>query len=334
MFLTHMVKDVVDRISAGAREMGGSFNQRITQAFHPERHVCLPENFKVGDRLLIRDGSVTAEAVRAPPSCPPILSADGELSGFPPSYHFGSNARAQLEEQYPGGVAVRHADGRITGPVAAGGFNVSEDAPPRGEASSSGSRCASARGSLPPINEKTCATTPPSSTVFTSVPSTPSNSSQLLFATVGSAGSFSGPWFAAASFDSTPTPLDSGSALMGSLVRHISVLEMTPLTPSMARRVGTHRMSLPPRIIINTRITRASSPGRATSANAGNEGSFRELETGNTGDANGTLGGSMESEGAVAGSSAGVGVEDVDMEEPSLKKIVAHCFRTPQWRLG
>jgi hypothetical protein len=137
-FMAHMVEDLVDRISASACGMGGSFNQHITQAFHPERRVHLPENFEVGDRLLHRDGFVAPEAVRAPPSRPPILLADGELSWFPASYHFGGDARALLEEQYPGGVAVRHDDGGISGPVAAGGFDASEDTTPRGEASSSG----------------------------------------------------------------------------------------------------------------------------------------------------------------------------------------------------
>ncbi|KAJ7799811.1 hypothetical protein B0H14DRAFT_2616756 [Mycena olivaceomarginata] len=108
MFLTHMVEDIVDRISAGAREMGGSFNQRVTQAFHPEQWVRLPENFEVGDRLLIRNGSIAAAAAHVPPLRPPILPADGELLGFSPSYHFSGNARAQLEEQFPGGAAVQH----------------------------------------------------------------------------------------------------------------------------------------------------------------------------------------------------------------------------------
>ncbi|KAJ7863039.1 hypothetical protein B0H14DRAFT_3444249 [Mycena olivaceomarginata] len=282
-YMTHIVEDLVDRISAGARGMGGSFNQRVTQAFHPERRVRLPENFEVGDRLLDRDGFVAPEAVRAPPPRPPILPADGELSGFPSSYHFGGDAQAQLEERYPGGVAVRHDDGSISGPVAAGGFNASEDTTPRGEASSSGSRRTSARGSLPSIDEETRATTPPSSTAFTSVPSMPSNSSQLSFVTVGSAGSFGAPRFAAASFDTTPTPLRGGPALVGSSVGRLSALDMTPLTPSMARGVATRGISLPPRIVVDTRITRTSSPGCAASVDAGNAGYFRGLETGDAG---------------------------------------------------
>ncbi|KAJ7840558.1 hypothetical protein B0H14DRAFT_3458090 [Mycena olivaceomarginata] len=311
-YMTHIVEDLVDCISAGARGMGGSFNQRVTQAFHPERRVRLPENFEVGDRLLDRDGFVAPEAVRAPPPRPPILPADGELSGFPSSYHFGGDARAQLEERYPGGVAVRHDDGSISGPVAAGGFDASEDTTPRGEASSSGSRRASARGSLPSIDEETRATTPPSSTAFTSVPSTPSNSSQLSFATVRSAGSFGAPRFAAALFDTTPTPLRGGPALVGSSVGRLSALDMTPLTPSMARGVATRGISLPPRIVVDTRITRTSSPGRAASVDAGNAGYFRGLETGNAGDANGASGGSMYSGDAAAGSLERV--KDVDME--------------------
>ncbi|KAJ7337602.1 hypothetical protein DFH08DRAFT_964572 [Mycena albidolilacea] len=314
MFLTHIFEDLIDCISIGAHGMGGSFNQHITQAFHPDWCVHLPENFEVGDRSLVRDSFVAPEAVRVPPSRPPILPADGELSGFPSSYHFGDNVRAQLEEQYLGGVVVKHADGRITGPVAAGGFDVLEDAPPRGEASSSGSRCASAHGSLLPIDEETRATTPPSSTAFTSVPSTPSNSSQLSLARVGSAGSFSGPWFTAAMFDTTPTPLHSGSALVGSSVSHLSALEMTLLTPSTAQRFGTHGMSLPPRIVVDTHIARTSSPGCTASVNAGKKGYFSGLETGNAGDANGASGGSMDSECAAVGSLVGLGGEDVDME--------------------
>jgi hypothetical protein len=46
-------------------------------------------------------------------------------------YHFGGDVCAQLEEQYPEGVAVRHTDGRITSPIAAGGFDTSEDTLPR-----------------------------------------------------------------------------------------------------------------------------------------------------------------------------------------------------------
>ncbi|KAJ7843395.1 hypothetical protein B0H14DRAFT_2585715 [Mycena olivaceomarginata] len=311
-YMTHIVEDLVDRISAGARGIGGSFNQRVTQAFHPEQRVRLPKNFEVGDRLLDRDGFVAPEAVRAPPSRPPILLADGELSGFPASYHFGGDARAQLEERYPGGVAVRHDNGSISGPVAAGGFDASEDTTPHGEASSSGSRHASAHRSLPSIDEETRATTPPSSTVFTSVPSMPSNSSQLSFVTIGSAGSLGGPRFAAALFDTTPTLLHGGPALVGSSVGRLSMLDMTPLTPSMARGVTTRGISLPPQIVVDTRITRTSSLGHAASVDAGNTGYFRGLETGDAGDANGASGGSMYSGDAAAGSLERV--EDVDME--------------------
>ncbi|KAJ7895937.1 hypothetical protein B0H14DRAFT_3425891 [Mycena olivaceomarginata] len=322
-YMTHIVKDLVDRISAGARGMGGSFNQRVTQAFHPEWRVRLPENFEVGDRLLDRDGFVAPEAVRAPPPRPPILPADRELSGFPASYHFGGDARAQLEEQYPGGIAVRHDDGSISGPVAAGGFDASEDTTPRGEASSSGPRRASARGSLPSIDEEMHATTPPSSTVFTSVPSMPSNSSQLSFVTVGSAGSLGGPRFAATSFDTTPTPVARRARPRGFVSRpplRIGHDTAHPLNGPRSRYAAagtcTRGISLPPRIVVDTRITRTSSPGRAASVDAGNAGYFRGLETGDTGDANGASGGSMYSGDVAAGSSAQV--EDVDMDASEL----------------
>jgi hypothetical protein len=66
MYMTHMVEDLVDRISAGARGMGGSFNQRVTQAFHPEWCVHLPENFEVGDHR--PGGRSRASTVSADPS--------------------------------------------------------------------------------------------------------------------------------------------------------------------------------------------------------------------------------------------------------------------------
>jgi hypothetical protein len=50
------------------------------------------------------------------------------------------------------------------------------------------------------------------------------------------------------------------------------------------------------------------------SVDEGSAGSFREFEAGGANDANGASGGSIESGGAVAGSSAGAVVEDVDME--------------------
>jgi hypothetical protein len=73
-------------------------------------------------------------------------------------------------------------------------------------------------------------------------------------------------------------------------------------------------MSLPLRIVIDTYTVQASSLGRAASVDEGNAGSFREFETGDANDANGASGGSIESGGAVAGSSAGAGVEEVNME--------------------
>jgi hypothetical protein len=81
---------------------------------------------------------------------------------------------------------------------------------------------------------------------------------------------------------------------------------------SMARGVATRGISLPPRIVVDSRITRTSSPGRAASVDAGNTGYFGGLETGDAGDANGASGGSIYLGDAAAGSSARV--EDVDME--------------------
>lgn len=157
--------------------------------------------------------------------------------------------------------------------------------------------------------------TPPTSSVtFTSVPTTPSNSSQTSFASLGSTGILGGPRFAAASFETTPTPQAGGSLLAGPSVGRFSALDMTPLVPSTIRRVGTRGVSLPPQIVIDTYTTRASSPGRAASVDEGSAGSFREFEAGGANDANGASGGSIESGGAVAGSSAGAVVEDVDME--------------------
>jgi hypothetical protein len=126
-YLTHMLEDVVDRISAGAQHMGGSFGQRISQAFLPERRVVVPEDFEVGDRPLDFGGFLAAGEVWQPPAHPPILPSDAELSEFPSTYHFGSEARARFEQEYQGSVAHRHADGRVTGPLVAGGFDTSEE---------------------------------------------------------------------------------------------------------------------------------------------------------------------------------------------------------------
>ncbi|KAJ7358007.1 hypothetical protein DFH08DRAFT_953206 [Mycena albidolilacea] len=107
--------------------------------------------------------------------------------------------------------------------------------------------------------------------------------------------------FAATSFDTTPTPLHGGPTLVGLSVGCLSTLDMTLLTPSMARGVTMHRISLPPRIVVETRIVQTSSPARAASVDAGNTGYFRGLETGDVGDANGVSGGSMHSGGGAAG---------------------------------
>ncbi|KAJ7872542.1 hypothetical protein B0H14DRAFT_3131567 [Mycena olivaceomarginata] len=113
-YLAHMLEDVVDRISAGAQRMGGSFGQRISQAFFPKRRVVVPEDFEVGDRLLDFGGFLAAGEVQQPPLHPPILPSDAELSEFPSTYHFGSEARARFEQEYQGSIAHRHADGRVT----------------------------------------------------------------------------------------------------------------------------------------------------------------------------------------------------------------------------
>ncbi|KAJ7805512.1 hypothetical protein B0H14DRAFT_2611284 [Mycena olivaceomarginata] len=330
MYLTHILKDVVDRISAGAQGMSGSFGQHISQAFLPDRQVELPEGLEVGDRPLDLAGFVAGGDARPLLPHPLILPSESELSRFPLTYHFSSKARARLEEKYLGGIAHQHTDGRVTGPLVAGGFDTSEDDSAHeddsarkddstgevphwphtyfldailltvSDVSYPAARRARGRGSLPPIDEEARPPTPPSSTAFTSVPTTPSNSSHMSFASVGSAGTFSGPRFAAASFDTTPTPQAIGSTLVGLSVGRFSTLDMTPLVPSV--------------IVIHTHIARASSPGRMASVDAGNNSSSGELEIGDADDTNGALSGSMDSGGAAAGSSAGAGVEDVDME--------------------
>ncbi|KAJ7855155.1 hypothetical protein B0H14DRAFT_3449168 [Mycena olivaceomarginata] len=306
-YLTHMLEDVVDRISAGAQRMGGSFGQRISQAFLPERRVVVPEDFEVGDRPLDFRGFLAAGEVRQPPPHPPILPSDAELSEFPSTYHFRSEA--------------------VTGPLVAGGFDTSEEdsaheddsareddsageAPPWPPA-----RCGRVRGSLPPINEESRDMTPPStSAAFTSVPAMPSNSSQTSFASVGTAGTFSGPQFDAASFDTTPTPQASGSPLVGSSVRHISALEMTPLTPLSARRVSSRGISLPPQIVTNLQVLLPPSPVCAASVGAADEVFFDEFKMSSACCVNGASVGSVESGGAVAGSSVRLEAEDVDMD--------------------
>jgi hypothetical protein len=61
--------------------------------------------------------------------------------------------------------------------------------------------------------------------------------------------------FTAVLFDMTPTTLCGGPTLMGSSVGRLSALDMTPLTPSMARGVAMQGISLPPRIVVNMYIT-------------------------------------------------------------------------------
>ncbi|KAJ7811943.1 hypothetical protein B0H14DRAFT_2606130 [Mycena olivaceomarginata] len=286
----------------------------IIEPFLPDRRVELPEGFEAGDRPLDLAGFVASGDARPPPLHPPILPSESELSHFLSTYHFGGEARACLEEKYPGGLAYRHADGRVTGPLVAGGFNASEGDSTRGDDSAGeddsacekapwpvhpAARSARGHGSLSPIDEELRDMTPPSSAAFTAVPSTPSNFSHTSFASVGSVGTFGDP---------------RGSILVGSSIGRLSALDMTPLTPLVVQRVDTRGISLPPRIVIHTHIAQASRSDRAASVDAGNEGSFGELDTGNANNANGASGGSRESGGADAGSSAGAGVEDVDME--------------------
>ncbi|KAJ7749752.1 hypothetical protein B0H14DRAFT_2636339 [Mycena olivaceomarginata] len=320
-YLTHMLEDVVDRISAGAQRMGGSFGQRISQAFLPERRVVVPEDFEVGDRPLDFGGFLAAGEVRQPPPHPPILPSDAELSEFPSTYHFRSEV--SIREASPTDTPMEGSPA----PLVAGGFDTSEEdsaheddsareddsageAPPWPPA-----RCGRVRGSLPPIDKELRDMTPPStSAAFTSVPATPSNSSQTSFARVGSAGTFGGPRFDAASFDTTPTPQASGSALVGSSVRRISALEMTPLTPLSARRVSSCGILLPPQIVTNPRVLPPPSPVRAASVGAADEVSFDEFETSEACCVNGASVGSVESGGAVTGSSVRLEAEDVDMD--------------------
>ncbi|KAJ7793117.1 hypothetical protein B0H14DRAFT_2623193 [Mycena olivaceomarginata] len=313
-YLTHILEDVVKRISAGARDMGGSFGQRVLQAFLPDHRVELPEGFEAGDRPLELVGFIAGGDVQPPLLHPPILPSESELSRFPSTYHFGGEVHAHLEEKYPGGLAYRHADGRVTGPLVAGGFDTSEDDSvrednsareddtagevppwPHSDVSHPAARCGRPRSSLPLIDEESRDMTPPSSSVaFMSVPTMPSNSSQTSFTSLGSTETFGGPRFVAASFETTPTPQAGGSLLVGSSVGRFSALDTTPL-------------------VLST-VQRASSPGCTASVDEGSAGSFRELETRDANDVNGASGGSIESGGAVAGSLAGAGVEDVDME--------------------
>ncbi|KAJ7896328.1 hypothetical protein B0H14DRAFT_3425686 [Mycena olivaceomarginata] len=286
MLLTHMVKDLVDRISLGVCGIGGSFNQRVTQVFHPERCIRLPKKFEVGDWHLNCDRFIALETVHMPPSRPPILPSDGELSGFPLSYHFSGDMCTRLEERYPGGIAVQHADGKITSPIVAGGFDMSEDTLPHEETSSLGTRCASARGRLPPIDEETHAAT----SVFHGIHVGPQHTFQFFADVVHKCwehGNFRWPAVCCCVVRHNTYSIRQWVHPHGFISLHISTLEMTPLTPSMARRV--------------------TSPLEcAASADAGNEGSFDELNTGSASDVNGVSVGSKESGGAVVGSSAGV----------------------------
>ncbi|KAJ7734699.1 hypothetical protein B0H14DRAFT_3517103 [Mycena olivaceomarginata] len=81
-FLTHILEDVVERISAGARDMGGSFGQRVSQAFLPDRRVELPGGFETGDRPLDLAGFIAGGDVRPPPLHPPILPFDSDMTFF------------------------------------------------------------------------------------------------------------------------------------------------------------------------------------------------------------------------------------------------------------
>ncbi|KAJ7690430.1 hypothetical protein B0H14DRAFT_2652438 [Mycena olivaceomarginata] len=185
-YLTHMLEDVT--------RMGGSFGQRISQAFLPERRVVVPEDFEVGDRPLDFGGFLAAGEVRS--AAPTDPASDAELSEFPSTYHFGSEARARFEQEYQGSVAHRHADGRVTGPL------VAEVSIPRRKTPLTRTTplvrmtplarrplgpVRRVRGSLPPIEGIARHDAPSTSAAFTSVPATPSNSSQTSFASVGSA---------------------------------------------------------------------------------------------------------------------------------------------------
>jgi hypothetical protein len=98
------------------------------------------------------------------------------------------------------------------------------------------------------------------------------------------------------------------------MVRHISALEMTPLTPSLARRISSCGISLLPQIVTNPQVLPPPSPVHAASVGAVNEVSFNEFDTSEACCVNGTSVGSVESGGAVAGSSVRLKVEDVDMD--------------------
>jgi hypothetical protein len=91
-------------------------------------------------------------------------------------------------------------------------------------------------------------------------------------------------------------------------------LEMTPLTPSSARRVTSRGISLPPQIVTNPQVLPPPSPVRAASVGAADAVSFDEFETSEVCCVNGALVGSVESGGVVAGSLVRQEAEDVDMD--------------------
>ncbi|KAJ7693519.1 hypothetical protein B0H14DRAFT_3531086 [Mycena olivaceomarginata] len=276
-----------------------SFGQRISQAFLPERRVVVPEDFEVGDRPLNFGGFLAAGEVRLPPPHPPILPSDAELSEFPST------------EASPTDTPME----RVTGPLVAGGFDTSEEdsaheddsareddsageAPPWPPA-----RCRRVRGSLPPIDEESRDMTPPR------LPRHSLSAAQEPLAALNS--------ILRRSIRRLPRKPVGPPSLVSSVWR-ISALEMTPLTPSSARRVTSHGISLPPQIVTNPQVLLPPSPVRAASVGAVDAVSFDEFETSEACCVNGASVGSVESGGVVAGSSVQQEAEDGAVPQISL----------------
>ncbi|KAJ7694677.1 hypothetical protein B0H14DRAFT_2650931, partial [Mycena olivaceomarginata] len=275
----------------------------------PSRRRVEPGGFEAGDRPLDLAGSSRwrrSTTSMHPPILPPTLNCSISLR------RTTSVASALVWRRSIRDVSYRHADGRVTGPLVAGGFDTSEDDSAREDDSTRADDTAARRPLGPPSSHRRGIARYDASHVFRDVHVGPDHALEFFadVASLGSTGILGGPRFAAASFETTPTPQAGGSLFVGSSVDRFSALDMTPLVPSTVRRVGYTRDVAPPRIVIDTYIARASSPGRGPRQRR----ERRFLERARDGNANGASVGSIESGGAVAGSSAGAGVEDVDME--------------------
>ncbi|KAJ7904784.1 hypothetical protein B0H14DRAFT_2554679 [Mycena olivaceomarginata] len=265
----------------GCSAHGRLVRQRISQAFLPERRVVVPEDFEVGDRPLDFGGFLAAGEVRQPlhPTDPAVRHRVVRVSFDVPLRERSARSFEQdIREASPTDTPMEGSPAPRCGRFRYLGGRLRS----RGRLRWRGAPlapCGRVRGSLPPIDEESRDMTPPStSAAFTSVPATPSNSSQTSFASVGSTGTFGGPRFDTASFDTTPTPQASGSALVG-FGPHISIPVGNDASHSVVGEKVTSRDFAPAADRHQPQVLPPPSPVRAASVGAADEVSFDEFET-------------------------------------------------------